>query len=163
MDRNPAVTLRPAEPRDRETLRAALIDLHNYENALSDTHLPGAGTVDAYLAWMLEHARARQGAIVVAQAGEEFSGFLSCWVEAEDNPQQAPDSNRYGFIADVYVAPAMRGRSVAQMLLDAAQDHLKAQAVSRLRISALANNASALAAYRKGGFAPYEVALEKRV
>jgi hypothetical protein len=35
--------------------------------------------------------------------------------------------------------------------------------VTRLRIGALANNDSALRAYRKHGFEPYEVTLEKKL
>lgn len=59
--------------------------------------------------------------------------------------------------------PRLRGRGVVAHLLAAAEAHLRALGVRRIRIGVLAANASALRAYAKHGFEAYEVVMEKRV
>ena len=75
---------------------------------------------------------------------------------------ETDDSNRFGYIADTYVIPRFRGRGVVSHLLQAAEINLSTVGVRRVRIAALARNASALRAYAKHGFATYEVVMEKR-
>ena len=71
------------------------------------------------------------------------------------------DGNGGAPIRDVQIV--VRGNRIAATLLSAAESHLIAQRVSLVRLGALSTNSSALSAYRKSGFAPYEIILEKRV
>jgi GNAT superfamily N-acetyltransferase len=63
----------------------------------------------------------------------------------------------------VYVRPEFRGQGIAGRLLQAAEAHLRATGMRRMRIGLLTNNSSALRAYQKHGFEPYETVLEKRL
>jgi GNAT superfamily N-acetyltransferase len=74
---------------------------------------------------------------------------------------QFPARASPGFISDSYVLSRWRGKEIAQQLLGAIENHLRAQGARRLRIHSLARNAAALAACRGCGFDPLEIVLEK--
>ncbi|MGO4127938.1 GNAT family N-acetyltransferase [Inquilinus sp. YAF38] len=57
----------------------------------------------------------------------------------------------------------LRGHGVAGRPLAAIEAHLRGTGLTRMRIGVLANNDSAIRAYRKHGFDPYEMVLEKRL
>lgn len=158
------VTVRPAKPGDRAALLAALVDMQEYERALHDTRRPGSETAQPYLDWLEGHAAERGGVILVAVSADgDLAGFSAGWVQQDDLISETSDSNRFGYVSDVYTAPAWRGRGVAGRLLAAIEAHLRGAGVVRMRIGALANNDSAIRAYRKHGFDPYEMILEKRL
>ena len=158
------VTVRPAGPGDRAALLAALVDMQDYERALHDTRLPGSETARPYLDWLEVHAAERGGVILVAMSAEgDLDGFSAGWVQQDDVISETADSNRFGYVSDVYTAPGWRGRCVAGRLLAAIEEHLRRAGVVRMRIGVLASNDSAIRAYRKHGFDPYEMVLEKRL
>ncbi|MGK9233225.1 GNAT family N-acetyltransferase [Inquilinus limosus] len=158
------VTVRPAKPGDRAALLAALVDMQEYERALHDTRRPGSETAQPYLDWLEGHAAERGGVILVAVSADgELAGFSAGWVQQDDLISETADSNRFGYVSDVYTAPAWRGRGIAGRLLAAIETHLRGAGVVRMRIGVLTNNDSAIRAYRKHGFDPYEMILEKRL
>ncbi len=156
-----AVAIRPALPSDRSDLVQAIVELQNYERALHATRLPGEGVAEAYLEWLQEQTQNFAGATFVAQSGGVFVGFVVGWIETADVITETPDSNRFGYISDICVLPAFRGQGVAPHLLRAIERHLGQAGIARLRLSALAANASARACYERVGFTPYEVIYEK--
>jgi ribosomal protein S18 acetylase RimI-like enzyme len=115
---------------------------------------------NAYLDWMLRQAEA-SGAVFVAEANRIFVGFVAGWVEETENIGETPDSNRVGYIADIFVMPEFRGRQIASQLLERIERHLGGFGVARMRITSLAANKSARAAYEHAGFAQYEIVYEK--
>jgi ribosomal protein S18 acetylase RimI-like enzyme len=97
--------------------------LHEEERRLHDSRLPGEQTADAYLIWMLAEA-ARDGAVFVAEASGVFAGFAAGWIVQENVIEETPDSNRFGYVSDVCVLPAFRGRRIAALLLEALEARL---------------------------------------
>ncbi|QQS13522.1 MAG: GNAT family N-acetyltransferase [Rhodospirillales bacterium] len=155
--------LRDATAADRAWLLEAVAALNDHERALHDTRLPGAAMAAAYLATIERATVDQDGSIVLAVADDGPVGFIACRVERGDTPAETADSNVFGYVSDAYVAPAARGRGVAGLLLAEAERRLRALGVTRLRLGSLAANTAAIRAYRKAGFADYEVVLEKRV
>jgi ribosomal protein S18 acetylase RimI-like enzyme len=155
-----SLRVRLAAPSDTSALRAAVVELHEEERRLHDSRLPGEKTADAYLVWMLGEA-ARDGAVFVAEAGGLFAGFAAGWIVQENLIEETPDSNRFGYISDVCVLPAFRGRRLAGRLLDALESRLSQSGVTRMRLSALAANKAARTSYERSGYAPYEIVYEK--
>jgi ribosomal protein S18 acetylase RimI-like enzyme len=148
---------------DRQSVLHALIEAQNHEMQLHDTRLPGETVAAAYLDRMLDDVEAGGGMLFVAEQDAAFVGFVGCLVVEDDVVQETPDSNRYGYIKDIFVDPRHRGRGVAQRLLVAAERYLAGTGVTRLRLNVLANNLTARRAYRRYGFADYEVIYEKRI
>lgn len=60
-------------------------------------------------------------------------------------------------IHDLYVTPEQRGRGAVQQLLSAAETEARARGACKLTLEVLANNTRALSAYRRAGFAPYQL------
>jgi ribosomal protein S18 acetylase RimI-like enzyme len=156
------ITIRSATDADATQLLAAIADEQNYEQALHDTRKPGSEIAAPYFAYLRARVAQDRGLLLVAERGSGFAGYAASWIENEDNVAETTDSNRFGYIADTYVVPMLRGRGIAAVLIEAAERHLRARGITRIRIRALANNASALRAYKKSGFAPYEIVMEKR-
>jgi ribosomal protein S18 acetylase RimI-like enzyme len=156
------VVIRHATPADRPQLRRAIVELQEYERQQHSTRLPGEQIADAYLDWMQREARA-DGAVLLAETGGSFAGFVAGWIEQVDCLGETPDSNRFGYISDIFVRPAFRGKRIAARLLDASERHLRQFGIARLRINVLADNASARASYEHAGFAAYEIVYEKLI
>jgi ribosomal protein S18 acetylase RimI-like enzyme len=148
---------------DRAAVIEALVGLQDQEVALHDTRLAGRQIAEPYLVQLLGIVAQRAGAVLVAETGGRFAGFVACYVAEDDVLAETPDSNRYGYVSDIFVVPERRGSGLAPALLAAAERHLAATGVARLRIGVLAANRMACRAYEKVGFEPYEIVYEKRV
>jgi ribosomal protein S18 acetylase RimI-like enzyme len=156
------VTIRPASPTDLVDLRQAVFELQEYERHLHPTRLSGEQIADAYLAWLKQQVQ-RDGAILVAEVGGTFTGFVAGWVVEDENIAETTDSNRTGYVSDVCVMPAYRGRRIAGELLSAIERRLAGAGITRVRIISLAANTSAQTAYLRVGYQPYEIVYEKHV
>ena len=131
-----SLSVRLAQASDKAALRAAVVELHEVERGLHDSRLPGEQTADAYLEWMLAETT-RGGAVFVAEASGVFAGFAAGWILQENLIEETPDSNRFGYISDLCVLPAFRGRRIAARLLEALESRLSLSGVARIRLSAL--------------------------
>lgn len=154
------IRIRQARPADRAALREAIVELQEFERRLSDTRRPGEEIADAHLARM-ESRAADRGAILIAEADGAFVGFATCQLREVDYIAETPDSNRFGYVSDICVLPAWRGRRIGRLLLEAAERHLVPFGITRLRIHVLANNTSARRSYEHAGFVEFETLYEK--
>ena len=169
LETNPVI-VRSAQAGDGPALLRFITDLQNAEHGMHDTRVAGTpGFARAYLRRIEARALANAGAILVAAdrsgrgGGHGIIGFAAGWIERVDNVAETEDSNVFGYVSDLYVVPARRGERIAGLLLVALEAHLARSGVRRLRIGLLAGNAAACAAYRRHGFGPYELVLEKRL
>lgn len=148
------IDLRDATHEDAEDIVGAIVVLQDHERALHDSRRPGNEIARPYYAEI--EARSRlEGAMIVATIDGVFVGFVAGWVETEDALAETADSRRFGYISDICVLPAWRGRRIAAALLQAMEARLAAQGLTRIRINVLAANASARASYERAGFRPY--------
>jgi ribosomal protein S18 acetylase RimI-like enzyme len=159
----PKPSIRLARDADDDRLIEAIIDQQEYERKLHETRLPGAQIGRAYLKYLKAKIASSNGALFIVELSDVFVGYAACWIEYDDNVTETDDSNHFGYIADTYVVPDLRGRGLVAYLLDAAERHIRNSDVSRMRIRALADNRSALRAYIKYGFRQYEIVKEKRL
>jgi ribosomal protein S18 acetylase RimI-like enzyme len=95
--------------------------------------------------------------------GGVFVGFAAGWIVEDNVIEETPDSNRFGLVSDVCVLAPYQGRRIAARLLDALSERPCHAGVQRIRLSVLAANRIAQAAYEHAGFTPYEVVYEKVV
>lgn len=116
-----------------------------------------------YLTWLAAESAANKGAILVARTGDACVGFIAFWIQCETNIAETPNSNRFGYVSDVYVAHAQRRHGIAQALIAAAENHFRCLEVGRIRVATLAGNRPARGAYERSGYHEYEVVLEKDI
>ena len=154
-------TIRPATPSDRLWLIGAMAGISDHERTLHDSRLPGADCAGAYLAQVEAAIAAHGGGIRIATRGEARLGCVAFYVRHDDNAAETPDSNVFGLVSDLFVVETERGHGLAGRLLAEAERYFRSAGLRRMRIGALVANAPAIRAYRKSGFADYELVLEK--
>jgi ribosomal protein S18 acetylase RimI-like enzyme len=137
------VIVRRATDADRGLLRQAIIELQNYERLHHTTRLPGEQVADAYVDCMRCRAESC-GAVLVAESNSIFAGFVAGWIEQNENIGETPDSNRGGYVSDICVMPALRGRRIAPRLLDEIERHLAGFGIASIRWPKISPRAPAM-------------------
>ena len=66
-----------------------------------------------------------------------------------------------GFVRNVYVRPAYRGRGIGSALLDAAERRMAEAGVDVVALEVMADNEAARRLYRRAGYRPHRLELEK--
>ena len=155
--------IRQADHRDRTFIINSLIELQNHEVALHDTRKLGDRQLcESYFEEILTKSCNCDGALLVACMNDLPVGFICFWVENNSCLNETEDSNRCGYISDVFVIDEYRGNGLARQMFDEVQSRLrKNPVIKRLRICSLAANMLAVAAYEAAGFQPYEILYEK--
>lgn len=153
--------IRDYEPaRDRDQLRACVIELHEFERGL-EPRLPTAEEmVDQYLAFMLERCARTFGPVFIAEVDHTVAGFVAVLASV---PPQEPDEDRasYAYVSDLLVRSAYRRRGLGRALLEQAERFARGAGASLLRVGVLARNEGARRLYAGMGFADYAVRLSK--
>jgi len=96
--------------------------------------------------------------LLVARDGDVV-GFVT--VERESG-SYAQDYTR-GVVTNLYVRPEHRGEGVGSALLAAAEDRLRELGVDAVALEVMADNEAARRFYRRAGYEPHRVELEKPV
>jgi ribosomal protein S18 acetylase RimI-like enzyme len=150
-------TIRAHTGADRHTMLGFIHELQKAERAMHESRLPGDEVAELCYARLLD-----QGAeILVAEMAGEPVGFVAGWLDEDDDPLQTDEWRRHGYISDIFVAPSWRRRGIGRSLLQAMSARLQGKGARRLRICALAANQTAIDAFRRFGFAPFEITFDK--
>lgn len=139
--------------------------LQDYEKTLSDDRALGIEMASNHFDYMLKECRDSNGEIFVAIDDLTVLGFVSVYVEQEDDADchLLAEYKTYGVIADLAVFKEYRNQGVAAALIERAEQHCKSLNLNRVKISFLANNHAAESLYRKFGFEAHEITYEKRI
>lgn len=97
------------------------------------------------------------GDLLVARRADEPVGFV--WFELETGAYEQ-DATR-GLVRNLYVRPDHRGEGVGSDLLAAAEERLRSAGAETLSLEVLAANEDARRFYRRHGYSPHRVELEK--
>lgn len=97
--------------------------------------------------------------LLVARKDGELVGFVMFTVESGQYEQDV----RRGVVQNLYVDPDYRRRGIGTELLGAAEDSLAGRGVDRVALNVLAANEAARRFYRRSGYEPHRVEVEKSV
>lgn len=153
------MSVRPARlPGDEAAIHRFVLALQHHEAGFESNRRLD----DAYLAdhWAVVQARAQNGIILVA----EENGAAIGWALVHDEPGEmymAEAERRHGFLGELYVEPAARGRGHGKALIAACEAWSKSRGHKVLMIGVLAQNSGAIRAYEGAGFTPYNLILRK--
>ena len=95
--------------------------------------------------------------LLVAVAEGSTLGFVMFTVESGEYHQ---DRTR-GLIRNIYVRPDDRNRGIGTALLEAAESHLADRDADTVALEVMADNEPARRFYRRHGYEPHRVSLEK--
>lgn len=148
--------------RDARGVRAAFIELQDYERSLDPNMPPGAEIVDRYLEHLFAQCDEYGGGLLVAEDPESgaVAGYAAVFLNV---PCTEPDDDPspYAYLSDLVVCAAFRGRGLGPRLVAAVEDAARSAGVGRLRLSVLALNAGARRLYSELGFRDHILQMEK--
>lgn len=87
-----------------------------------------------------------------------IAGFL--WVVICQNNWSG---DRYGYINNLYVAPARRGQGLGKELMKQADEFFRSRGIKRVRLTVTAANEAAAALYRSSGYAVDRWEMQKEI
>ena len=150
------------ERRDRDAVRACIVELQTHEREFEPTMPEGPVMVDAYLGLLLARCRAWHGKVFVAEVDGEVVGFTCVWGRV---PSEEPDDDPadYAYISDLLVRAAYRRRGVGRALMVVAEAYARECGVAVVRVQALAANSAATSFYGANGFNQFQIELAKRL
>lgn len=144
-------------------LRSCFIALQDHEHAMYPEAPTGAAIADDYLAWMFERVERFEGAILVAETtAGEFAGFATLLARLPRTDPDDPDSE-HAFLSELSVMPAFRGHGAGQVLIAASEALAKQAGSAVMRVTVVADNEGAQRLYRRAGFEPAMVMLQKNI
>jgi GNAT superfamily N-acetyltransferase len=152
-----SVLIRPATNRDRSDLIQLCAALFREDGGARDS----STVVD----WPLTHGERYFRDLAVGDHG-------TCWVAEEDGQvcgylvgRMRPDSDmrtvRVAELEEMYVAPEWRCAGIGAKLVDAFFEWARMSGADRAGVTAYATNDRALAFYRRNGFGPRSVSMER--
>jgi ribosomal protein S18 acetylase RimI-like enzyme len=156
-----SVRIRDAElSRDTPVLQSFIVGSNAYEAQFeSDRRLDAKAGAD-YLPQLVDSATKQQGRILVAEEAGAPVGWAVCYVNQHE-PFVKEDERPYGYVSELFVEEAHRGRHIGRALLDACEGHFRSLGLASVVIGALSRNTRAVNAYRAAGYADYAINLRK--
>lgn len=150
----PPVEIDAVEPLEVDALVDLWVDLAASQRTHGSHILPEPNR-EAVRDTLARHAAV--GGMYAARRGDEVVGFVSVALE-----RGAYESDvRRGIVHNVYVTPERRGEGIGSDLLDAAEAALEDAGASTVTLETMAANESARRFYRRRGYTPHRVELEK--
>ncbi|MEQ8443821.1 MAG: GNAT family N-acetyltransferase [Alphaproteobacteria bacterium] len=156
--------VRPAAGNDRPVLIRFMAALQDVEHALHPDRPAGAGSSEAHLDYLIAECAANDSQVVLAVGADGTPvGFAIWMVEDFGGHYVLPEHRNVGWVSDIWIEPAHRGRNILDLFLTAAEDHFRALGISRLMLAYLRGNEGARLAYERRGFTAYETILERDI
>ena len=144
---------------------AAVIDLirelQTHERTLYDRMKPPSEMGPWYIEKLLQACAGHRGRLLVAEEDGRILGYACVLTAVSSEAELDEVAYRYASIEDLVVASDHRRRGLGSRLLKACEDIARAEGARWLRISVLADNASAVRAYGKFGFKDLFLQMEK--
>ncbi len=148
-----SIVIRPVRETDAEQYRALRLQaLREHPEAFGADYAQNeARPMDYWRALMQRGQGNDQQITFVAEQGDKLCGMMV--IVRGDSPKTAHSANIYS----VFVDPSVRGQGVATRLIEACLAWAKRQSLRLIKLSVVANNASALKLYLRHGFVIYGV------
>jgi ribosomal protein S18 acetylase RimI-like enzyme len=148
------VRIEAADTEDAETMADLWVDLAADQRAYG-SHLDPEANRDRMVEVILQHVVADTA--LLARADDRIVGFVTFGRETDG---LEGDTDR-GIVHNVFVREDHRGRGIGSDLLAAAEERLRAMGVDAIALQAMANNERARDFYRRHGYRPHRIELEK--
>jgi len=155
------VLVRKAGTDDRQLVERFMAGLQAHECTLEDNRAAPEDSTKAHVNHLLDDMARNSGCAFIAEIGGQPVGFVACSIDEDNGAYVKPAHRWFGYINDIFVDENVRGAGVADLLVEAAEVHCRAQGVNQMRLYALANNKLARAYYEKSGWSLYEVSYRK--
>jgi ribosomal protein S18 acetylase RimI-like enzyme len=157
------IEIRRAAERDRPSVLRLAMLLQEAEHAMHPSRRSGASLAPVAVEELGRRTQGDAGAILLAEQDGAPIGYVAFYADRLESLELRPEAHRFLYVSDLCVEPGARGRGIAGRLLAEAEAACRRLGLPRLTIGVLAANEAARAAYRRAGYGPYELWLEKSI
>lgn len=152
------IEILPYSPSDSIAVNQLFLELQRYEHKFDANKSTELENAQKYQEKLLETIENQHGELLIAKINGKIVGLLGWYLEEELEFDKA-----YGYISDIVVTEAYRGKGIGQQLLDEALVRIKNTNVSRVHIGVLLKNIDTKKFYAKNGFSEYSVEMVKEL
>lgn len=156
------MTVRTYQPADRFEVEACMVALQEYEKSLGADRKPGVEIAKTYVDHLLNEVSAKRGAIYVAQHKDQIVGFVSVWID-QDDELIAKGETQFVYCSDVIVLEGFRQQGIGRKLLAAVEAYAKERGVATIMCAVIVNNTIMRQGLSRAGLREYEVVYRKKV
>jgi phosphonatase-like hydrolase len=146
---------------DLPGVRRCLVELQDHERRLDPRLPPGSAIADAYLEALFRRCAELGGRLFVAESEGRVAGYVSV-LGAYRSDAPSDDPSPFGYVDDLVVLSAERGRGLGRALLRRAERYAADSGRSSVRLRVKGGN-RARSFYQREGYTEYELELEKRI
>ena len=147
-------------PRDKAAMLSFIRGSQHYEHEVEPDRRLDPQVADEYFPVLMDEVEAKQGRAFVA----EHDGTAIGWavVLVERNMLFVVEEERtYGYITELYVDEAARGRGVGRALIAACEDEVRRLGLGVVMIGVLSKSKRTVEIYARAGYRPYTSELRK--
>ncbi|PZW50345.1 L-amino acid N-acyltransferase YncA [Humitalea rosea] len=152
--------IRPGGAGDRPALIEQFLGLNLHEEAIVGNRRTDHAGAEACLEAAEREVAASGGRVLVAERAGRVIGHVFI-VMRRDAVFVREALRPYAYVLELFVRAEARGLGIGSALLAEAERFARAQGMARLRIGVLAGNDGAEALYRRSGFAPAVLEMDK--
>jgi ribosomal protein S18 acetylase RimI-like enzyme len=158
------VTIRDYRKADEPQVLALVHELQAHEIALYERMKRPDEIGPWYMCEVEKLCAKHAGKIRVAQTEDgAIIGYASILTDCSSREDYDEVEFSYGYVSDLVVAGAWRGRGIGGVLLEDCERLAREAGRDELRVTVLAKNIDAHRLYRRVGFADHEVLMHKRL
>jgi ribosomal protein S18 acetylase RimI-like enzyme len=150
------------QEKDRSSLLRFIDGSQAYEAAFEPNRRLDGQVAEEHLARLLRDVEDNRGRMFVSEVEGAVVGWACCSAQAH-GVFVKEDERLSGYISEVYVDAAYRGRHIGRALIGACEDHFRSLGLKTVFIGVLSGNARAISAYRSAGFSDYALEMRKRL
>lgn len=148
-------------PDDKDAALEFIMGSQKFEHELEPNRRLDPPVAEEHFARLAAEVTRRNGRIFIAEgpAGNRLGWGVAH--ERENDIFVVAEERLCGYIAELYVVEAWRGKGIGQALIRACEDWARSRGLKAMMIGVLAGNSRARRIYEASGFSPYAVELRK--
>ena len=158
------ITTRIREARfadDKPAILEFILALQLHEHGFEADRRIDARIAEEHYAVLMPYVAAHNGTILITEDQSARAIGWAAAYECEGDVFVRSEERRHGFLAELYVVEAARGKGVGRALIAACEGWARGRNLASLRIGLLARNTAALKVYESAGYAPYTLQMRK--
>jgi GNAT superfamily N-acetyltransferase len=152
---NAAIKIRQARlPADEAAILCFINGLQDYEAAFEPNRRRDPDFAMEHWRELQRRHAEKHGIILMVEDNGVPTGWAFAYDETAELFVIEPERS-HGFLAELYVIPAARGRGLGRALIEGCEAWAREKGHKLLTVGVLAKNPSAIRAYEGAGYAPY--------
>jgi GNAT superfamily N-acetyltransferase len=156
------LTIREARlPEDKAAIFDFIVGLQRYEAGFESNRRLDATFAQEHFAELLPDSAQANRAVFIAEDRRPL-GWAVVY-EQHGEVYIRAEERHYGFIAELFVVDAARGKGVGRALIEACEEWTRQRRLTTIRIAHLSGNTRAAAIYAEAGYFPYALHVRKRL